>query len=122
MFNVNRVTLLGYATRDPETHASKAGKTVAVFGLATNRRWKDEQGELRSEPEFHRIVCTGALAEFSSQRIRKGMPLYVEGRLHTSRRETRDGKDAGHTEILVDRLVLLSAHKAGATDAAASEE
>lgn len=122
MFNVNRVTLLGSATRDPETHASKAGKTVAVFGLATIRRWKDLQGELQSEPEFHRIVCTGALAEFSSQHVRKGMPLYVEGRLHTSHRQTRNGKDASQTEILADQLVLLSAHKAGEVDATANEE
>ena len=117
MFNVNRVTLLGNATHDPEIHATKAGKSLAVLGLATNRMWKDASGKLQKEPEFHRLVCFGPLAEFSGKSVAKGAPLYVEGRLHTSTWEAKDGKDAHRTEIVVDRLVLLSARK-GNVDAA----
>lgn len=117
MFNVNRVTLLGNATRDAETKATKAGKMLAVLGLATNRRWKDQQGELKSEPEFHRLICFGPLADFSTQRVKKGAPLYVEGRLHTGKWKTDDGKEASHTDIVVDRLVLLSARKTGEAEA-----
>lgn len=122
MFNVNRVTLLGNATRDPEALATKTGKQLSILGLATNRSWKDAQGERKSEPEFHHLVCWGPLAEFSAQRVKKGAPLYVEGRLHTGRWETEDGKEASRTEIIVDRLVLLSSRKAGEADAVEHEE
>lgn len=121
MFNVNRVTLLGNATRDAETKATKTGKTLAVLGLATNRRWKDTQGELQSEPEFHRLVCFGTLADFSTQRVKKGAPLYVEGRLHTNKWETKEGVDASRTEIIVDRIVLLSSRKTGEVEAVETE-
>jgi single-strand DNA-binding protein len=118
MFNVNRVTLLGNATRDPEVKATKAGKPLSLLGLATNRSWKDAQGQIQREPEFHRLVCWGGLAEFSGKRVKKGAPLYVEGRLQTNHYENAKGEKKSQTEIIVDRLVLLSARKSGETDAA----
>ena len=121
MFNVNRVTLLGNATRDPDSLATKAGKPLSIIGLATNRSWKDAKGDRKSEPEFHKLVCWGALASFAGERIKKGAPLYVEGRLHTGRWEDKDGDEQSRTEIIVDRLVLLSAKKAGEADAAEGE-
>ncbi|MDD5623481.1 MAG: single-stranded DNA-binding protein [Candidatus Peribacteraceae bacterium] len=121
MFNVNRVTLLGNATRDPDALATKAGKPLSIIGLATNHSWKDAKGERKSEPEFHKLVCWGALASFAADRIRKGVPLYVEGRLHTGHWEDKDGDEQSRTEIIVDRLVLLSSKKAGEADAAEGE-
>ncbi|MEK7218967.1 MAG: single-stranded DNA-binding protein [Patescibacteria group bacterium] len=118
MFNVNRVTLLGNATRDPEVHATKAGREISVIGLATSRVWKDAKGERKSEPEYHRLVCFGALGALAQKRVRKGAPLYAEGRLHTSRWENPQGETMSRTEVVVDRLVLLSATKGGKVDAA----
>jgi len=112
MFNVNRVTLLGNATRDPETHVTKSGSPVTALGLVTVRHWTDEDGQRQTEAEYHRLVCYKALAEFAAQRVRKGTGLYIEGRLHTSRWETAKGERASRTEIIVDRLVLLSAQRA----------
>jgi len=121
MFNVNRVTLLGNVTRDPEVRATKAGHPVSHIGFATNRAWRDEKGTLQREPEYHYLVCFGTLAEFADKRVKKGLPLYVEGRLHTSHWEGKKGP-ASRTEVLVDRLVLLNAKKKGTVEAAASEE
>jgi single-strand DNA-binding protein len=108
MFHVNRVTLLGNVTRDPETHATKAGQRRTVIGLATVRNWTDEAGSRHTEPDYHRLVCFGKLAEFTADRVKKGTPLYVEGRLHTRHFESKNGEAKTGTEIIVDRLVLLS--------------
>lgn len=118
MLNVNRVTLLGNATRDPEARATKTGRPLSVLGMATNRGWKDASGALKTEAEFHRLICWEPLAAFASDHVKKGSPLYVEGRLHTNRWKTPEGKDASSTEIVVDRLVLLSARKSGEVEAA----
>lgn len=122
MFHVNRVTLLGNATRNPETHTTKAGQRRTVIGLATLRNWTDEAGNKHSAPEFHRLVCFGKLAEFTADRVKKGSPLYVEGRLHTHHSENKNGEAKTGTEIIVDRLVLLSRRSPGAGQPAASDE
>ena len=108
MKSVNTVTLLGHATRDPEAKSSAKGRTIATFGLATNRIWRDKQGALQNVPEFHNIVCFGKLADFCSQYLRKGKPLYVSGRL-----KTRSWEDNGikhfRTEIIAEDVNLLGA-------------
>jgi len=119
---VNRVTLLGNVTHDPELRATKAGHPVSTVGFATNRSWRDEQGALQREPEFHRLVCFGSLADFTEKRVKKGAPLYVEGRLRTSRFEGKKGGTVSRTEVMVDRLVLLSSRKKAAVEAAESDE
>lgn len=118
MFNVNRVTLLGNVTHSPEPKATKTGLSVTNIAFATNRNKKDEKGKIVTEPEYHRLVCFGKLADFTARSIAKGNPLYVEGRLHTSRYKNKEGKDTSRTEIVVDQLVLLSKK----AEAAAVEE
>ncbi len=108
MFSVNRVTLLGHVTRDPEAKATKTGTAITNLGFATNHRYKDSKGEWVEEPDYHNLVCFGPLAEFSAKTVIKGAPLYVEGRIHTSRYKNREGKDSSRTEIIIDKLVLLS--------------
>ena len=120
MFNVNRVTLLGNVTRDPEARSAKTGTSVTNIGLATNWRTKNADGKAEAVPEYHRLVCFGALADFTAKSVSKGSPLYVEGRLHTSRYKNKDGKDVSRPEIVVDRLVLLSSKKPNAAETAES--
>lgn len=120
MMTVNRVTLLGNVTHDPEPHATKAGKPLCTIGFATDHARKDAGGTLQKEPEYHRLVCFGTLADFSTGRVKKGAPLYVEGRLHTSTWEGKKGDEMSRTEIIVDRLILLSSAKAG--EAESSQE
>lgn len=111
MFNVNRVTLLGNVTMDPDAHTAKTGQAITTIGFATNWRTKNAKGEYVSEPEYHKLVCFGPLGEFSAKSVKKGTPLYIEGRIHTSHYKTKEGKDASRPEVIVDRLVLLSSKK-----------
>ncbi len=72
-FSLNKVLIIGNVTRDPESRATPSGQTVANFGIATNRRWKDAtSGDWKDQPEFHNIVAWGKLAETCAQYLRKG--------------------------------------------------
>ncbi len=107
MKSVNRVTLLGNVTRDPELKSTANGQSVATFGLATNRVWKDQSGEKQSLAEFHNLVAWGGLAEFCAQNVRKGKPLYIEGYLKTRSWEGPESSKIFRTEIVVENLVLI---------------
>jgi single-strand DNA-binding protein len=98
MGTVNRVTLVGNLTRDPEMKHSEGKKPICIIGLATNRYWTDENGHKHEEPEFHRIVAWDKLAETCHQFLRKGRKVYAEGRLQYrtySRDRAREAGNAG---------------------------
>lgn len=125
MKSVNRVTLLGNVTRDPELKSTAGGQSVATLGLATNRVWKDPQGQKQSLPEYHNLVCWGGLAEFAAQNVRKGKPLYVEGYLKTRSWDAAPGTAAAgtklyRTEIVVENLILLGQREGSQTPGPAS--
>lgn len=107
MKSVNKVILLGNVTRDPELKATTNGQSVATFGLATNRVWKDSSGEKQSLPEYHNLVTWGGLAEFCAMNVKKGKPLYIEGYLKTRSWDGPEGSKIFRTEIVVENLVLL---------------
>jgi single-strand DNA-binding protein len=113
MRTLNRVTLLGNCTRDAELKATTNGQSVCTLGLATNRVWKDSTGNQQTLTEFHNLVTWGHLAEFSSQHVKKGKPLYVEGYLKTRAwDDPESGKKLYRTEIVVENLILLSPKEA----------
>lgn len=109
MKSVNRVTLLGNVTRDPELKSTTTGQSVCSIGLATNRNWKDSEGEKQSLPEYHNLVAWGSQAEFCSSHIKKGAPLYVEGYLKTRSWDSPEGTKIFRTEIVIEDVVLLGA-------------
>ena len=111
MRSVNTVILLGNATHDPAVKSLAGGQTVCSFGLATNREWKDAQGEQKSSTEFHNLVVWGKLGEFCGQYVKKGKPVYVEGHLKTGSWENPQGVKLHRTEIVVDNLILLGTKK-----------
>lgn len=100
---LNKAFLYGNLTRDPEVKALPSGAQVASFGLATNRTYKDRDGNKQESTEFHNIVVFGKLAEIIGQYAKKGRPLFVEGRIQTRTWET-DGKKNYRTEIVVDNF------------------
>jgi single-strand DNA-binding protein len=102
MKTVNKVTLLGNVTRDPELKSTTGGQSVCTFGLATNRDWKDENGEKKSLPEFHNIVSWGGRAEFIAEHIQKGMPLFVEGYIKTRSWDGPEGTKIYRTEVVAE--------------------
>ena len=100
---INKVTLYGNLTRDPESRALPSGQQVVSFGMATNRTYKDKEGQKQEQTEFHNVVAFGRLAEVMGQYLKKGRPVYVEGRLQTRSWEA-DGKKNYKTEVVADNF------------------
>lgn len=92
MASFNKVILLGNVTRDPELRYTPKGMAIAKIGLAVNRSWKSETGETKEEVTFVDIDAFGRQAETIGQYIKKGSPLFVEGRL---RLDQWDDKQTG---------------------------
>lgn len=104
--DLNRVTLLGNVTKDPELRYTPSGTSVISFSLATNRRYKKGE-EWVDEVNFHNIVVWNN-AEELSKRVKKGTRMYLEGRLATRSWDGQDGKKNYKTEVIVERLILVS--------------
>jgi single-strand DNA-binding protein len=121
MKSVNKVFLLGNVTRDADLREI-SGKKVCSFGLATNRVWKDTNGDTQSLPEYHNIVAWAGLAQFCSQYVKKAKPLYIEGHLKTGSWETPEGIKKDRTEIILENIVLLGAKEASAHAPGADDE
>ncbi len=100
---LNKVLLYGNLTRDPEVKALPSGQQVASFGLATNRSFKNRDGQQQEQTEFHNIVAFGRTAEVMGQYLKKGRPIFVDGRLQT-RTWDKDGQKQYRTEIIVDNF------------------
>lgn len=102
MRGINKVILIGNATRDAELRHTKTGKPVTTIRLATNRRVRGER-----ETQFHTIVCWDSLAETTHQYVKKGDPLYVEGRLEYRTFQDEEGRERGSTEIIASDVQFL---------------
>jgi len=105
--SLNRASLIGNLTRDPELRYTPQGTAVCTFSVATNRSWKTESGDTRDEVEFHRIVAWDKLAEICSQLLGKGKKVFVEGRIQTRKWEDKDGGQRNATEIVIGDMLLL---------------
>lgn len=108
MNSLNKAQIIGNLTRDPELKAITSGQNVCTFGVATNRRWKSQSGEMQEAVEFHNVVCWGKLAEISGQFLQKGRKVFVEGRLQTRTWEDDAGIKHYRTEIVADDIIFLS--------------
>lgn len=105
--SLNKVMLIGNLTRDPEMRYTNSGTPVVTFGMATNKSWKDTEGETKEIAEFHNLVAWNKMAEICQQLLAKGMKVYVEGSLNTRSWEAEDGTTRYKTEIRVDDMILL---------------
>ncbi len=102
---INKAILYGNLTRDPELKALPSGAKVVEFGMATNRVYKDKDGNNKEEAEFHNIVSFGRQAEVIAQYLKKGSPIFLEGRIRTRNWEAKDGTGKRYkTEIVIDRF------------------
>ncbi len=100
---LNKVIIAGNLTRDPELRALPSGANVCQFGVATNRVYKDKDGNKQEATEYHNIVVFGRQADTSAQYLKKGQQVLVEGRLQT-RSWDKDGQKQYRTEIVADRV------------------
>jgi single-strand DNA-binding protein len=107
--SVNKVILVGRLGRDPETRFTSGGQPVANFTMATDESYKDRAGERQKRTEWHRIVLWGKLAEIAQQYLKKGMLIYIEGRIQTRQWEDkRDGTKKTSTEIVANTMKMLT--------------
>ena len=100
---LNKAIIIGNLTRDPEARSLPSGIQVTTFSVATNRVWKDKDGNKQESTEYHNIVVFGRQAETSAQYLKKGSSVLIEGRMQTRSWE-QDGVKKYRTEIVADRV------------------
>lgn len=101
---INKVTLYGNLVKDPELKSLPNGTHVSSFSVATNRTVKDQSGSKKDIPEYHNVVAFGKQAELIHQYIKKGNPIFVEGRIQTRSWDGQDGKKQYRTEIVLENF------------------
>lgn len=107
MSGVNKVILIGNLGKDPEVRYLEGGIAVANFPLATTEVHKNRSGDKVESTEWHNIVLWRGLAEVAEKLLKKGMQVYVEGRLRTRTWEDKDGSKKRATEIVGENLTIL---------------
>jgi single-strand DNA-binding protein len=105
---LNRVQLIGYLGRDPESKYTPTGKRVTDFPIAVTNRWRNEAGETREYTEWVNIEAWGRLAETCHEYLGKGSLVYVEGRLKTDRYEDQEGGHHYFTKVVARTVQFLS--------------
>jgi single-strand DNA-binding protein len=113
MASVNKVILIGNLGADPETRYLPSGDAVTNIRIATTENWKDKSGEKQEHTEWHRISFFGRQAEIAGEYLKKGSPVYIEGRIRTRKWQDKEGQDRYSTEIVADRMQLLGSRGGG---------
>jgi single-strand DNA-binding protein len=112
MASVNKVILIGNCGKDPEVRYMQSGAAMCSVSLATSRQWKDKtSGEKQEETEWHRVTFFDRLAEIAGEYLKKGRPVYVEGRLRTRKYTDKDGVEKYTTEIVATEMQLLGSRE-----------
>lgn len=122
MRGVNRVILIGNLGRDPDLQYLEGHIAVAKFPLATTETFKDKNGNLVSQTEWHTVVLWRGLAELAQKYLHKGSLVFIEGRLRTRTWEDKDKNKRFSTEIVGDNLVMLDKRKENGADLPASTD
>lgn len=108
MASVNKVHLLGHAGRDPEVRYLPSGQAVASVSVATSSRRKDKNtGDMIEDTQWHRVTFYDRLAEIAGEYVKKGRPIYVEGRLKYGKYTDKNGVEQNTCDIIATELQLL---------------
>lgn len=114
MASLNKVLLIGNLTRDPELRYIPSGSAVTSFTVATNRVYKLQTGEKKEEVSFVRVVVWGRTAEVCNDYLKKGRPVFVEGRLQSRSWDGADGQKKSTLEVIAENVQFLGQGGAGA--------
>ena len=117
---VNRVILIGNLGKDPEVRRLENGAVVAKFSIATNESYKDKSGEWQTLTEWHDVVAWRSLAERAETQLKKGFPVYVEGKLTHRSWEDQDGNKRRTTEVVANYFRSLASKRDGEGGASTS--
>ncbi len=107
MAGINKVILIGNLGKDPELRYTPNSQAVATFSLATNRRWKDKEGQQQDQTDWHNIVAWGKQAEICKEYLKKGSSVFVEGRIQYRTYDDKDGNKRYITEIVARSIQML---------------
>ena len=114
MASVNKVIIVGNLGKDPEVRYMPSGSAICNITVATSRQWKDNtSGDRQEETEWHRIALFDRLAEIAGEYLKKGRPVYIEGRLKTRKYTDKDGVEKFTTEIVASEMQLLGGREGG---------
>lgn len=105
--SLNKATLIGNLTRDPELRKTTSGQAVASFSIATNRSFTDAQGQKKDQADYHNVVAWGRLGEICAQYLTKGKKVYVDGRIQNREWTAQDGTKKYRTEIVIENMIML---------------
>lgn len=123
MASINKVILIGNLGRDPEVRYTPNGSAVCNLRLATTRNWKNrDSGEKMEETEWHSVVLYDRQAEVAGEYLKKGRPVYIEGRLKTRKWQDKDGNDKYTTEIIGETMQLLGGREGMGGGAAGADD
>lgn len=117
---INKVILVGNVGKDPEVRYLDNGTAVASFPLATSENYKDKEGNRQSRTEWHNIVLWRGLAEVAEKYVKKGNPLYIEGKIRSRSYDDKDGVKKYFTEIYADQMQMLGSKPNSGDSASAS--
>ncbi len=107
MASVNKVILIGNLGADPELRYTPGGQAVASLRLATTERFKNRDGEQQERTDWHNVVCWGRLAEIANEYLKKGRPVYIEGRIQYRSYDDKDGIKRYRTDIVAQNMQFL---------------
>ena len=113
---LNKVMIIGNVGKQPELKTTPSGIPVTSFRLATSETWKDRDGNVKEQTDWHTIVAWRGLAEVINKLVEKGSRIYVEGRLQTRTFDDKDGNKRHVVEILADNMLLLDNKRNGSSD------
>lgn len=107
MSSLNKAMIIGRLGQDPEVRYTQSNTAVATMSVATTERYKDRNGELQENTEWHRVVAWGRTAEICQQYLKKGSLVYFEGPIQTREWEDKDGQKRYTTEIKALSMQML---------------
>lgn len=113
MPNLNKVMLMGNLTRDPELRYLPSNMAVVGLGLAINRRWRNQQGEQQEDTTFIDCEAFGKQAEVINQYLKKGRPIYLEGRLKLDQWQDREGNNRSKLKVIVESFQFIDSRGEG---------
>lgn len=111
--SLNKCMIIGNLGKDPEMRYTPSGQAVTQFSVASNRNFRDPQGEWQSETEWFRVVVWAEQAERVAENLRKGHKVYVEGRIQTRQWEDQTGNKRYTTELIANRVQSLERRERG---------
>ncbi|MCC8988729.1 MAG: single-stranded DNA-binding protein [Candidatus Contendobacter sp.] len=122
MASVNKVILIGNLGKDPEVRYMPSGDAIATISIATTETFKDREGVKQERTEWHRVAFFGKLAEIAGQYLKKGRPVYIEGRIQTRKWQDKAGQDRYTTEIVANEMKMLGGRGDSSGDASFAPE